>query len=91
MKTSAHLIISGKVQGVWFRASTKQKAEQLGIAGWVKNTDNGRVEALIEGDEKQIQDMIKWCHQGPPLSRVKKVEVKNIDSTNGFNGFEIKY
>ena len=68
MKTSAHLIISGKVQGVWFRASTKQKAEQLGIAGWVKNTDNGRVEALIEGDEKQIQDMIKWCHQGPPLS-----------------------
>jgi acylphosphatase len=91
MKTCVHVLIIGRVQGVWFRASTKQKAEQLGITGWVRNTDGGNVEAVFEGDEKQIQDMIEWCHQGPPLSKVENVEIKNQDPTNSFDDFSIKH
>ena len=91
MKTNVYVKIHGKVQGVWFRASTKQKAEQLGLTGWVRNTDDGCVEAVFEGEEKLVQDMIKWCYHGPPLSKVKNVEVKNQNSTNSFDSFLIKY
>ena len=70
-----HIYISGQVQGVFFRAYTKEKAEKLGLAGWVKNLPNGRVEAVFEGDSDQIDQMIAWCHQGSPGSKVKKVEV----------------
>ncbi|MCK5636915.1 MAG: acylphosphatase [Thermoplasmatales archaeon] len=91
MKSNVHVLISGRVQGVWFRTSTKQKAEQLGLTGWIRNTSDGSVEAIFEGDEKGIQDMLEWCHRGPPLARVSNVEVKNQESTNGFDGFSIKY
>ena len=91
MKVNAYVKIHGKVQGVWFRANTKQKAEQLGLTGWVRNTDDGCVEAVFVGGEKQVQDMIQWCYQGPPLSKVKNVEVKNQNHTNNFDGFSIKY
>jgi acylphosphatase len=91
MNINVHVLISGKVQGVWFRASTKQIAKQLGLAGWVRNTPNGCVEAVFEGDEKLIKKIIEWCHRGPPLSKVINVEVKNQESTNGFDGFSIRY
>ena len=91
MKVNAYVKIHGKVQGVWFRASTKQKAEQLGLTGWVRNTENGCVEAVFEGEEKQIKQILNWCHMGPPLSKVEKVETKNQTVTNGFEGFKIKY
>ena len=91
MKTNAYVKIHGKVQGVWFRASAKQKAEQLGLTGWVRNTNDGCVEAVFEGEEKQVQDMIQWCYQGPPLSKVKNVEIKNQNTTNNFDSFSIKY
>jgi acylphosphatase len=91
MKTCINVKISGIVQGVWFRASTKQKAEQLGITGWVKNTPDGNVEAVFEGDEDIIKEMLQWCQQGPPHARVENVEVKNQDSINGFDNFSIKY
>jgi acylphosphatase len=91
MKSNVHVKISGKVQGVWFRSSTKQKAEQLGLTGWVKNTYDGCVEAIFEGDENLVKEIIEWCHQGPPLADVEKVKVTNQDSTNGFDGFSIKY
>ena len=91
MKTNVYVKIHGKVQGVWFRASTKQKAEQLGLTGWVRNTDDGCVEAVFEGGEKQVQDMIQWCYQGPPLSKVKNVEVKNQNPTNNFDSFSVEY
>lgn len=90
MKSNVHVLISGRVQGVWFRASTKQKAEQLGLTGWVRNTFNGDVEAVFEGQEKQVNEMINWCHQGPPLSKVEKVEIKKQPFTNAFEGFVIK-
>jgi len=91
MKLNVHVIISGRVQGVWFRANTKQKAEQLGLTGWVRNTSNGCVEAVFEGKERLIKEMIEWCNTGPSLAKVEKVEVKNQNLIEGFDGFSIRY
>ena len=91
MKLNVHVIISGRVQGVWFRANTKQKAEQLGLTGWVRNTSDGCVEAVFEGEERLIKEMIEWCNKGPSLAKVEKVEVKNQNLIEGFDGFSIRY
>lgn len=92
MKSRAHVIISGRVQGVWFRANTKDKADQLGLTGWVRNTPEGKVEAVFEGEEKLVQEMLNWCHQGPPLAKVENVEIiKQRPSSNDFNDFSIRY
>ncbi len=91
MKTNFHVLISGRVQGVWFRASTKQKAEQLGLKGWVKNTDDGCVEAVFQGNENQIIEMINWCHKGPPLAKVNNVDVTKKQSVDIFKDFSIKH
>jgi acylphosphatase len=91
MIENVHVVISGKVQGVWFRASTKQIAKQLGLTGWIRNTSDGCVEAVFEGEECLINKMIKWCHQGSPLSKVNNVEVKNQEPTNEFSDFSIRF
>ena len=91
MNTNVHVLISGRVQGVWFRGTTKQKAEQLGITGWVRNTADDKVEAVFEGEENKINEMIEWCHRGPPLSKVTDVKIKKQNPTNGFDGFSIRY
>ena len=91
MTSRVHVVISGRVQGVWFRATTKQKAEQLGLTGWVRNTYDGNVEAVFEGEENGVQEMLDWCRHGPPLSKVENVEVKNESPTNGFDSFSIRY
>ena len=84
-------MISGRVQGVWFRANTKDKAEQLGLNGWVRNTHDGDVEAVFEGEQEQINEMLKWCHQGPPMARVDNVKVEKQPVSDEFNVFSIKY
>ncbi|MBI5063754.1 MAG: acylphosphatase [Desulfatitalea sp.] len=71
----AHVIISGRVQGVFFRAETVRAAERLGVSGWVRNRNDGRVEALFEGPQTAVNDAIAWCHHGSPQSRVTGVEV----------------
>jgi acylphosphatase len=76
---------------VWFRASAKEKADELGLLGWVRNTPDGCVEAVFEGEEKVVKEMVEWCYHGPPLANVQNVEVVNQDLTNGFEGFSIKY
>lgn len=86
----AHIIIYGRVQGVWFRAHTKEMADKLGIKGWVRNLPDGSVEAVFEGDEKSIEEMIRWCHHGPPLARVDRVEIK-YEEPKGERNFEIRY
>jgi len=91
MKSNVHVIISGRVQGVWFRANTRQKAEQLGVTGWVRNTNDGCVEAVFEGEKNCVKEMLEWCKNGPPLAKVENVEIKKQTPTNGFNGFSIKY
>jgi len=70
--------VSGKVQGVWFRASTKTKAEELNLAGKVKNLTNGSVFIEVEGVEGNIDRFIKWCRVGPELAAVKKVKIENM-------------
>jgi acylphosphatase len=90
MISCAHVIISGRVQGVWFRASTKQKAKQLRLNGWVRNNPDGNVEAIFEGDENLIKEMLNWCHNGPPLAKVTNVEVIYEEPSNGFNDFFIR-
>lgn len=91
MIKNIHVIISGRVQGVWFRANTKQKAEQLGVTGWIRNTRDGRVEAIFEGEENCLKEMIDWCNHGPPLAEIDNVEIKDQIPTNGFDGFSVKY
>jgi acylphosphatase len=89
MIAQVHVIISGRVQGVWYRASTKQKAEELGLTGWVKNTVDGNVEAIFEGDESTIDEMVAWCWIGPPLARVTDVNIIRKRSKGQFTGFAI--
>lgn len=91
MKTGAHIFVSGLVQGVFFRAYTFQKAKELGLLGWVKNTNDGRVEVMVEGEKEKVEEMVRWLHQGSPLAKVEKVEVHWQDFSGQFNDFEIKY
>jgi acylphosphatase len=91
MNKRVHLIISGKVQGVWFRLNTKNKADELGIFGWVKNTLNDKVEIIIEGNETNIKKMIKWCYKGSPLSKVENVDIDYQKPLNKYNSFNIRY
>ena len=91
MGSRVNVIISGRVQGVWFRASTKEKADQLGINGWVRNTSDGNVEAVFEGDEETIQKMLDWCHQGPQYARVENVKITKQEPSNEFSDFSIRY
>jgi acylphosphatase len=74
-KRRAHVWITGRVQGVFFRAYTQDAAQQLGVAGWVRNLPDGRVEAVFEGDADKVEKMIAWCHEGSPMGRVDRVEV----------------
>ncbi len=90
MKSNVLVIISGRVQGVWFRVSTKEKAKELGLTGWIRNTLNGDVEAVFEGEEEIVKKMISWCYSGPPMAKVKNVIVKK-QQTIGFNDFLIRY
>ncbi len=74
-KRRAHVWITGRVQGVFFRAYTQDAAQRLGVAGWVRNLPDGRVEAVFEGDADKVEKMIAWCHEGSPMGRVDRVEV----------------
>jgi acylphosphatase len=69
-KMRAHLFVEGRVQGVFFRACTQEEAQERKLTGWVKNLYDGRVEAVFEGEEKDVQSMIEWCHSGPPHAMV---------------------
>ena len=81
--------ITGKVQGVFFRARTKDKAKELGITGFVRNERDGSVYIEAEGSKRIIDEFISWCHKGPDLSIITKVEVNEVPLKN-FTGFEIK-
>ena len=87
----AHVFVSGKVQGVYFRATTREEARERGVTGWVRNLDDGRVEAVFEGKRGDVESMVEFCHEGSSAARVKDVEVEWEDATGGFGGFEIRY
>lgn len=71
----AHVFVSGNVQGVFFRQETRDRARSRGLAGWVKNLSDGRVEAVFEGTEEAVEQMVEWCRRGPRWAEVKDVEV----------------
>jgi acylphosphatase len=83
--------IFGEVQGVFFRANTKEKADELGIKGWVRNLPDGSVEALFEGEDQAVNEIINWCKKGPIGARVEKVEIKEEKFKNEFKKFSIIY
>jgi len=91
MDIRAHVFISGRVQGVFYRASTKNMAEQLSLKGWVRNTSDGLVEALFEGEETAVKDMISWCHKGPRSAEVSDVTVDYTKFLGEFEEFCITY
>ena len=90
-KIRVHAIISGRVQGVFFRMETMRAAQRIGVSGWVRNLRDGNVEAVFEGDETRIDAMINWCKEGPPHAHVTDVKVDFEKYTGEFDSFEIKY
>jgi len=84
-----HVFVSGIVQGVNFRWNTKIVADKLGIKGWVRNLPDGRVEMVAEGDDKDIEKFLNYVKKGPALARVDKVEIKEEECKNKFDGFSI--
>jgi acylphosphatase len=86
----AHLHISGKVQGVFFRDTTRKEARSRDITGWVRNLSDGRVEAIFEGPRADIEEMVEFCHQGPPRADVDSVEVEWEEPTGSFDSFEVR-
>ncbi len=90
-KVRAHLIISGRVQGVCYRMETRDAADRFGVSGWVRNKRDGRVEALLEGTRQQVEKLIEWCRTGPPAARVQEVTATWELYQGEFKTFEIRY
>ena len=86
-----HLLVTGKVQGVFFRQALKVVAKKNNVLGWVRNLKDGRVEAILEGDNKSINSVIEWTHIGPANSRVDDIEVNNEEFKNEFSTFDVLY
>ncbi len=90
-KVRVHVVISGRVQGVFFRMETKQAADDFNVSGWVKNNRDGTVEAVFEGNKESVDSVVNWCGTGPPYSKVSTVDVVEEDYKGEFRGFDIIY
>ena len=90
-KIRAHIFVKGRVQGVFFRANTCNKAQELGITGWVRNLPNGQVEAIFEGEKQKVEEIIGWAKRGSSITRVEGIEVEFEKYKGEFNDFEIRY
>jgi acylphosphatase len=91
MKIRARVIVAGKVQGVFYRAETASKANQLNLTGWVRNLPDGRVEAIFEGEEANVQKIIDFCRRGPPNAYVVNMDVRRQEWKGEFENFKIRY
>ena len=89
MKARAHVYISGRVQGVFFRNNVADLAETLGVAGWVRNLSDGRVETVLEGEKDNVGRVVEYCRRGPPGAYVRDLEVKWAEWRGEFTGFKI--
>ena len=85
------MFISGMVQGVFFRSETRDEAKKLGVKGWVRNLSDGRVEAVFEGEEKSVKELIEFCRRGPPGARVTDVDIIWENYKGEFRNFEVRY
>jgi len=90
-KIAVKVVVKGRVQGVFFRLETKSAAEKIGVLGWVRNKNDGTVEALFEGDEDKVQEAVKWCYKGSGMSLVKSVNEEPIEYTGDFRDFGVRY
>jgi len=90
MKARAHVLVSGRVQGVFFRFEMRAEARSRRVTGWVRNLPDGRVEAVFEGEKATVEEIIDFCEKGPPLAKVTEVEVNWEGYTGSFRGFHIK-
>ena len=88
MSIARHLVISGRVQGVYYRESMRMEAERLGVAGWVRNRRDGAVEALLQGEADAVEALIRWARVGPPAARVTGVEIDEVAFADGHTRFE---
>jgi acylphosphatase len=91
MALRAHVWITGIVQGVAFRYYTRRQAARLGLTGWVRNLRDGRVEAIFEGDEDRVENMLRWCREGPPGARVDDLKMEKSQATAEFATFDITF
>lgn len=89
MTTRRRVVVHGRVQGVFFRGSTQEHARSVGVNGWVRNRPNGTVEAVFEGSEAQVQEMIRYCREGPPWARVERLDEFD-EAPEGLAGFAIR-
>lgn len=90
-KVRAHVVITGRVQGVYFRYATREEAHLRGVKGWVRNLSNGSVEAVFEGEKERVEELIEFCHHGPPSAKVSSVKVTWEEYTGEFKDFFIRY
>jgi len=90
-KVRVHIVVSGRVQGVFYRSETQEKAQQLGVSGWVKNLSEGRVEAVFEGERDKVEQMVEWAKKGPSGAIVNDLNVVWEEYQGEFSNFEIRY
>lgn len=90
-KIRAHIIVSGRVQGVYFRQETAKQAGKFGVSGWVRNLNDGRVEAVFEGEKDTVERIVNWIKKGPFFAKVSNLKVDWQEYSGEFNNFEIKY
>lgn len=86
-----HIHVSGRVQGVFYRSNTRRRALELGLTGWVRNLPDGRVEAIVEGEEEQVEKLIQWCRRGPRSTAVAGLEARREPPTGEYTTFGIRW
>lgn len=90
-KERIHAHVSGKVQGVFFRANTRKFAKDLGLNGWVRNLKDGRVEVVAEGEENKLKKLTEFLHEGPPTAKIKDIKIRKETYKDKFKDFRIRY
>ena len=91
VKQRVHILVTGKVQGVFFRQATKVIAIKNNVTGWVKNLEDTKVEILLEGDAQNVNSLVDWCHNGPANSRVDEIKIAQQDFLGQYSNFQVLY
>jgi acylphosphatase len=89
MQARAHVVVSGRVQGVWYRGSAQAEARSRGVTGWIRNRPDATVEAMLEGEEAAVRAVVDWCRRGPPGARVEGLDVKWLPFEGEFDAMRI--
>ena len=90
-KIRAHIVVEGKVQGVYFRSYVSEEAKKLNLTGWVRNLEDGRVEIVVEGTRDDVRTIVAWCHKGPTPARVSEVKVDWQEYSGKYRAFSVRY